>query len=257
MELSKNKINLYSRLGSRKHREKQRLFLAEGGKCVADTLEFFRPEAIIAGESSNAASSRYHGMPLYTVSDVDMRKISQLQTLPDVIAVYHLPDPTPLDSALLAESLTLMLDAVQDPGNLGTILRIASWFGIRQVVLGTGSADPYNPKAVQSSMGAIGMVRIIQDDLTAIIKANPDIPVCGTLLDGENIYKADLTLPAFVVMGNEGNGLSEELRRQVNMPLLIPSFAEGPHAESLNVAAATAITVSEFMRQSVEINRKK
>lgn len=149
-----------------------------------------------------------------------------------------------------SEGLTLMLDAVQDPGNLGTILRIASWFGVERVVLGSGCADPFNPKAVQSSMGAIGMVRIIQANLISIINSNPDIPVCGTLLDGTNIYTTPLSLPSFVVMGNEGNGLSEELRRKVNLPLLIPSFAKGPHAESLNVAAATAITVSEFMRRT-------
>lgn len=149
------------------------------------------------------------------------------------------------------EGLTLMLDAVQDPGNLGTILRIASWFGVARVVLGSGCADPFNPKAVQSSMGAIGMVRIIQSNLPKIINSNPDIPVCGTVLDGSDIYTTHLSLPAFVVMGNEGNGLSEELRQKINLPLLIPSFASGPHAESLNVAAATAITVSEFMRRSI------
>lgn len=250
MELSKNKLGIYSRLGSRKQREKTGLFLAEGEKCVADTLDFFTTEAIIVLESTDIDCRRYEGLRLFTVNEADMRKISQLQTLPGVVAVYKIPHPSPLDTSILNSSLTLMLDAVQDPGNLGTILRISSWFGIQQVVLGSGCADPYNPKAVQSSMGAIGMVRIIQEDLTKIISSNPDIPVCGTLLDGENIYEATLPLPAFVVMGNEGNGLSETLRKKVNMPLLIPSFSIAPHAESLNVAAATAITVSEFMRRT-------
>lgn len=147
--------------------------------------------------------------------------------------------------------LTLMLDSVQDPGNLGTILRIASWFGVARVVLGQGCADPFNPKAVQSSMGAVGMVKMIQGDLVPIMESNPEIPVCGTLLDGTDIYATPLSLPAFVVMGNEGNGLSEAVRKKVNKPLLIPNFASGPHAESLNVAAATAITVSEFMRRTI------
>lgn len=248
MEISKTKVNLYSRLGSRKQREKLGLFLAEGDKCVADTLPFFSPEAILVLDGQAGYEDKYSGLPVFTINQAEMRKISQFQTLPEVIAVYKMPKEATLDTALLSNSLTLMLDAVQDPGNLGTILRIASWFGIQQVVLGTGCADPYNPKAVQSSMGAIGMTRIIQADLLPIIDAHPEIPVCGTLLDGENIYNADLKLPAFVVMGNEGNGLSEEIRRRVNLPLLIPSFASGPHAESLNVAAATAITVSEFMR---------
>ncbi len=100
-------------------------------------------------------------------------------------------------------------------------------------------------------MGAIGMVKFCQSDLLPIIESNPEIPVCGTLLDGTDIYTTSLNLPAFVVMGNEGQGLSEEVREKVNKPLLIPSFAKGPHAESLNVAAATAVTVSEFMRRTL------
>ncbi len=248
MEISKTKLNLYSRLGSRKQREKLGLFVAEGAKCVADTINFFEVESVVILDSAHIEMTKFEGKFVVTASENDMRKISQLQTLPDVVAVYKIPKSAELDTSILSSSLTLMLDAVQDPGNLGTILRIASWFGIRQVILGLGCADPYNPKTVQSSMGAIGMVRIVQDDLVKIMDANPVIPVCGTLLNGENIYEAELKLPAFVVMGNEGNGLSEEIRNRVNVPLLIPSFANGPHAESLNVAAATAITVSEFLR---------
>ena len=234
-------------MGSRKQRGKTGLFMAEGAKCVSDTIGFFDVEAIIVLENCEQDVSSFDGKPTFTATESDMRKISQLQTLPDVIAIYKIPGPGDLDTTLLSSSLTLMLDAVQDPGNLGTIVRIASWFGIRQVILGTGCADPYNPKAVQSSMGAVGMVSIVQMDLNKVISEYPDIPVCGMLLDGENIYKANLRLPSFVVMGNEGNGISEEVRQKVNMPLLIPSFATGPHAESLNVAAATAITVSRFI----------
>ena len=250
MNLSKTKLNLYSRLGSRKQREKLGLFLAEGEKCVADTISFFSVDAIIVLESDKEALEKYSSYPVFSVSEADMRRISQLQTLPDVIAVYHLPEQGSQSNIIINDSLTLLLDAVQDPGNLGTILRIASWFGIGRVVLGTGCADPYNPKAVQSSMGAIGMVEILQSDLVSVIEGNPEIPVCGTLLDGENIYNAKLPDKAFIVMGNEGNGLSDAVREKVNLPLLIPSFAGGPHAESLNVAAATAVTVSEFRRQN-------
>lgn len=250
MELSKNKINLYSRLGSRKQREKLGLFLAEGEKCVSDTLPFFETEAIIImSEAEKGVMDAYAGLPVFTASESDMRKISQLQSLPEVIAVYRMPAAKTLSESVLSQSISLLLDAVQDPGNLGTILRTASWFGIRQVVLGTGCADPYNPKAVQSSMGAVGMIDFVQANLEEVIDNHPDIPVCGTLLDGRNIYDAPLSSPAFIVMGNEGNGLSAELRRRVTMPLLIPSYAEGPHAESLNVAAATAITLAEFMRK--------
>ncbi|MDE5839785.1 MAG: RNA methyltransferase, partial [Muribaculaceae bacterium] len=193
----------------------------------------------------------YKDYPVYTVSEQEMRSLSQFQSLPDIMAIYRLPERKENEDTDFSSGLTLMLDAVQDPGNLGTILRIASWFGVARVVIGTGCADPYNPKAVQSSMGAIGMVRIIQGDLQPIMESHPDIPVCGTLLDGTDIYTTPLSLPAFVVMGNEGNGLSEEIRNKVTLPLLIPSFSEKPHAESLNVAAATAITVSEFMRRTL------
>ncbi len=249
MNLSKTKLNLYSRLNSRKQRDKLGLFVAEGEKCVSDTLQFFNPEAILMHESANADVESFRNYPIYSISDSEMRELSQFQSLPEIIAIFRKPKEIEVEEENFSNGLTLMLDSVQDPGNLGTILRIASWFGVARVVLGTGCADPFNPKAVQSSMGAIGMVRIIQTDLMSIINSNPDIPVCGTLLDGTDIYTTPLSLPAFVVMGNEGNGISEELRKKVNLPLHIPSFATGPHAESLNVAAATAITVSEFMRR--------
>ena len=242
---------MYSRLSSRKQREKLGLFMAEGDKCVADTIHFFSAEAIIMLENEQGLIEQYKDYPVYTVSEQEMRSLSQFQSLPDIMAIYRLPKRGENEDTDFSSGLTLMLDAVQDPGNLGTILRIASWFGVSRVVIGTGCADPYNPKAVQSSMGAIGMVRIIQGDLLPIIESHPDIPVCGTLLDGTDIYTTPLTLPAFVVMGNEGNGLSEEIRNKVTLPLLIPSFSEKPHAESLNVAAATAITVSEFMRRTL------
>ena len=251
MNLSKTKLNVYSRLSSRKQREKLGLFIAEGEKCVADTLPYFTAEAIIVLENEGVHSEIYKDVPLYTVTEAEMRVLSQFQSLPTVIAVYRLPSCHDDDETDYGKGLTLMLDAIQDPGNLGTILRIASWFGVARVVLGNGCADPFNPKAVQSSMGAVGMVRMVQAELEDIIDANPQIPVCGTLLDGTDIYATTLCLPAFVVMGNEGNGLSIGIRKKVNIPLLIPCFANGSHAESLNVAAATAITISEFMRRTL------
>ncbi len=251
MNISKTKLNLYSRLGSRKQREKLGLFVAEGAKCVADTIPFFKIEALLKLETNDIFPPEYMTYPVYTLSETDMRSVSQLQTLPEILAVYKMPELNDVKDIDLSVGLTLLLDAVQDPGNLGTILRISSWFGVKNVILGLGCADPFNPKAVQSSMGAVGMVNMIQCELTSLIDSYPFIPVYGTLLDGTNIYSAPLSLPAFVVMGNEGNGLSDSIRRRVNQPLLIPSFANGPHAESLNVAAATAVTVSEFMRRNI------
>ncbi len=250
MNLSKTKLNLYCRLTSRKQREKLGLFIAEGRKCVSDTIRLFTPEAIIVMERDTEAIERYSAYPVYTVSESDMKKLSQFPSLPDVVAIYKIPEPLDFTCEEYKSGLTLMLDGVQDPGNLGTILRIASWFGVSRVVIGSGCADPFNPKAVQSSMGAVGMVRFTQKDLIEIIEDNQEIPVCGTLLNGSDIYTTPLRLPAFVVMGSEGQGLCEKVRKKVNQPLLIPSFSSRPHAESLNVAAATAITVSEFMRRT-------
>lgn len=249
MHISKSKISAYSRLESRKQRLKAGLFTAEGSKCVADTIGHFDVEAIVALPQWIESHPELEIVRILEADESEMKQISQLQTVPEVIAIYKMPELPEPDSGLIRTELTLLLDAVQDPGNLGTIIRTASWFGVSQVVLGTGCTDPFNQKTVMSSMGAIGMVRLCQADLPTLIDANPEIPVYGTLLDGEDIYGADLKTPAMVAMGNEGNGLSEAVRLRVTSPLLIPSFAKGPHAESLNVAAATAITLSEFRRR--------
>lgn len=251
MNLSKTKLMLFSGLSSRKQRAKTGLFTAEGAKCVEDTLPFFEAAAIVASPQWLERNPEMSDKAECFEGNADvMRQISQLQTLPEVIAVYHIPELKSPDKGDVRSSLTLLLDSVQDPGNLGTIIRTASWFGVEHIVLGVGCVDPFNPKTVQSSMGAIGMVGMSQCDLIQFISEYPDIPLYGTLLDGKDIYTLHLELPAFVAMGNEGNGLSEAVRERVSHPLLIPSFAPGPHAESLNVAAATAVTLSEFRRQT-------
>ena len=143
-----------------------------------------------------------------------------------------------------------MLDGVQDPGNLGTIIRIADWFGIDTIFCSEDTADAYNPKVVQATMGSIAHVNIIYTDLPRLFDSlPPSYPVYGTLLDGEDIYQQTLSNEGIIVMGNEGNGISEAIRQRVNRRLLIPCFREGDTAESLNVAIATAITCSEFRRR--------
>ena len=145
--------------------------------------------------------------------------------------------------------LSLALDGVQDPGNLGTIIRVADWFGIDTIYCSRDTADAYNPKVVQATMGSLAHVHILYCDLTALLDALPPAyPVYGTLLDGEDIYRQELSQEGIIVMGNEGNGISADVRRRVNRRLLIPNFHDGDTAESLNVAIATAITCSEFRR---------
>jgi TrmH family RNA methyltransferase len=142
---------------------------------------------------------------------------------------------------------------VQDPGNLGTIIRIADWFGIDTIYCSEDTADAYNPKVVQATMGSLAHVHIIYTDLLQLFDKLPkDFPVYGTLLDGNDIYQQPLSEHGIIVMGNEGNGISEAVRQRVTHRLLIPNFHQGPSAESLNVAIATAITCSEFRRRGTK-----
>ena len=160
--------------------------------------------------------------------------------------------PIPSQTAVISFSgtLVLALDGVQDPGNLGTIIRIADWFGIATIVCSEDTADAWNPKVIQATMGSIARVNIVYTNLLDTIDAlPPDYPIYGTLLDGENIYTQPLSAEGLIIMGNEGNGISEAVRAKVNRRLLIPDFHQGETADSLNVAIATAITCSEFRRR--------
>jgi TrmH family RNA methyltransferase len=176
--------------------------------------------------------------------------MSQLTTPSSVIAVYEIPQSA-LDETIVNEQLVIALDRVQDPGNLGTIMRVADWFGISYIVCSRDTVDVYNPKVVQATMGAISRVKVHYVDLPDFIARHRDVPVYGTLLDGDNIYETSLQNHGLVVMGNEGQGLSDEVKAMVSHRLLIPSYPpERPTSESLNVGMATAITIAEFRRQA-------
>lgn len=256
MEISKAKIKTYAALSARKHRENQGLFVAEGIKCVHETLPFFTLEALIL----TPACVEAHGVPrgvqaerVFTATSRQMEQISSLSTPPAMLAVYRLPDSKPPVPADFKDELVLALDGVQDPGNLGTIMRAADWFGVRHILASRQTADIFNPKAVQATMGAIGRVQVSYVDLPGFLteyKAATCLPVYGTLLDGDNIYSTRLSAKGIIAMGNEGKGLTAEVRGLVSRPLLIPSWPAGaPTVESLNVAMATAITLAEFRRR--------
>ncbi len=197
----------------------------------------------------------------FNVTDDELRRISFLQHPQQVLAVFHIPEqPSPIThqpSAIIhhpsaighqPSSLALALDGVQDPGNVGTIIRIADWFGITDIYCSPDTADVYNPKVVQATMGSLAHVHIIYCDLVALLREST-VPVYGTLLDGQDIYTQDLSQEGIIVMGNEGNGISPEVRQLISHKLLIPNFNPNTEtAESLNVAIATAITCSEFRR---------
>lgn len=249
MILSKAKTSLYASLSQRKFRRRHGLFVVEGSKSVADTFGSFPLEALVATESWAAS---HPGMievagdrtALATRHTID--RISSLSTSPEVLAVYRLPDPEPEPEALPADSLSLLIDGVQDPGNLGTLVRTAHWFGFTTVFASHETADIFNPKAIQASMGSLSAVRVVYCGLPGLIARSGGIPVIGTLLDGEDIFHTVLPSCGAIVLGNEGNGLSEAVRSLVTCPLLIPPYNKMCHGESLNVATAGAIVMALF-----------
>ena len=255
--ISKNQIKFIRQLEQKKFRRREGLFVAEGTKVVGDLLAHYTPHAIFATDDwlKGHASENCHLSSVITeVTDEELRRLSFLQHPQQVLALFPIPLPTdiPLTSYLspLTSNLSLALDGIQDPGNLGTIIRIADWFGIEQIICSEDTVDAWNPKVVQATMGSIARVNIIYNNLLEFLDTLPaDYPVYGTLLDGDNIYTQPLTPHGLIVMGNEGNGISPEIRQKVNRRLFIPSYHTDDTAESLNVAIATAVTCAEFRRR--------
>jgi len=253
--ISKNKIKFIASLGHKKYRQEQRLFVGEGPKVVGDLLEVMEPQLIVAtpqwlGNTSNHLAAD-RAAEVITVTDEELRKVSFLQHPQQVLGVFHMPD-SPSSVTTQPKGLALALDGVQDPGNLGTIIRIADWFGITHIFCSEDTADVYNPKVVQATMGSIARVRLHTVDLPQWIASLPaGCPVYGTLLEGSSLYGQTLTDSGVIVMGNEGNGISAAVRPLITHKLLIPNYPEGrPTADSLNVAIATAITCAEFRRRT-------
>lgn len=246
--ISKAKLKLVRSLEQKKYRKQEGLFVAEGPKVVGDLLAVMPAREVFATRQwVEQNAHRYPTTPLTEISDEELRKLSFLQHPQQVVGVFPIAEPeTP---ANIADSLSLALDGVQDPGNLGTIIRIADWFGISTIFCSQDTVDCYNPKVVQATMGSIAHVKMVYCDLVKLL-SETQLPVYGTLLDGENIYQQELKPEGIIVMGNEGNGISKEVRPLVTHRLLIPNFSTQPEtAESLNVAIATAITCSEFRRR--------
>ncbi len=220
-------------LREKKFRDELGLFTVEGEKSVAEALaSSFEVVRVLRAEDIGASA---------------MERISQCATPSPVLAVVKMPKEDRL--AELPGGLALALDSVRDPGNFGTILRIADWFGVSQVFASPDSVETFNPKTVQASMGSVFRVRVSRCDIAALCTefSSAGRRVYGTVLDGENIYSAQLAADGLVVMGNESNGISAEVARRLDSRLCIPSFGGG--AESLNVAVATAVTLSEFRRR--------
>ena len=247
--IGKNTIKWVHSLEMKKNRKREHLFVAEGPKVVGDLLAHCRPRAVFATAEWNGRASLPSYVTPETVSDDELRRLSFLQHPQQVIAVLEMDDDVSI--SVSPERLSLVLDGVQDPGNLGTIIRIADWFGIDNIVCSPDTADAYNPKVVQATMGSLARVNVSYTPLLPFLTSLPaDMPIYGTLLDGSDIYASELSSRGIIIMGNEGNGISSEVRALVSKPLLIPNFRQGGDcAESLNVAVATAITCAEFCRR--------
>ena len=232
--ISKNDIKEIRALGQKKFREERGLFVVEGEKLVEEALRSgFAVEAVYRTED---------------IGEEAMARISQLTHPSPALAVVRRPAPSA--PSIAPDELVLALDGVRDPGNLGTILRIADWFGIRQVLASRDTVECFNPKVVQATMGAIFRVRVHYCDLGSFIPGLPaQLPVYGTFLEGDSIYRTPLTRGGILVMGSEADGISPAVAALVSRKLFIPPYpAGGRTSESLNVAVATAICCSEFRR---------
>lgn len=264
--ISKNKIKYIRSLELKKNRNKEGKFVAEGFKVVDDLLALQPADLIVATQEWLHGKHLADQTEVIEVTEEELKKVSFLQHPQQVLAVFRQDTGCNMQdsnnsqeeaeeknfgfSKINTQELSLALDGVQDPGNLGTIIRIADWFGITHIYCSQDTADVYNPKVVQATMGSIARVKVEYGNLLGLVESLPaDVPVYGTLLDGDNIYQQQLENRGLIVMGNEGKGISPALAKKVNRRLLIPNFPEGrATADSLNVAIATAITCSEFRR---------
>ena len=235
VKLTSAEIKSVKALASKKFRDIEGLFVVEGEKMVAEALESgFKIEKLYRRDE---------------IGEQQMSRISSLDSPSPVLAVIRKAEPKP---AVAGKGLFLALDSVRDPGKLGTIMRIADWFGIDGIFASQDTVDQYNPKVVQASMGAVFRKTVVYCDLTALCRSfrEAGLPVYGTFLDGSDIYQAELKAEGLIVMGSESFGISKEVGANVDSRIKIPSDSAGPGAESLNVAVATAVTVAEFKRRN-------
>ena len=249
MALSKNKIKFIHSLDLKKNRIKENLFVCEGHKCVDELLKYFECKYIASNEVWSQLHSNINCDEMDIVSQDELTKASLLKAPQDVIALFAIPQHR-LNTSLPTKSLCLALDDVQNPGNVGTIVRVADWFGIETIYCTEGCADVYSPKTVQATMGALGRVNIYYVDLPEMIKQLHDVPIYATLINGQNMYDEVLDNHGLIIMGNEGNGISPEIEKLVDHRLYIPNYPIGKEtSESLNVAMATGIVCAEFRRR--------
>jgi TrmH family RNA methyltransferase len=257
--ISNNQIKLFSSFRNKKYREIHNQFLAEGEKIVLDILK--SPSRIFKIQSLIATSEfiKVHGIKFFheipeilEATEAMLEKISSLSTPNKAILVCEMPEYSP-DFKEISSGLSLFLDDIRDPGNLGTIMRTADWFGIHHIFCTRESVDVFNPKVVQSTMGALCRVKVYYVEVSALLKEIrkfESFPIIGTVLDGANIYTSELPAQGMIILGNESRGISDSLLKTIDYKLTIPAMGNSSEiSESLNVASAGAIVMAEFRRR--------
>lgn len=245
--LSKAQISFITSLQQKKFRTQHGLFVVEGIKSVSEFVHSsYKVQKIISTADAWAKMDKIPQNIKYDeVTATDFNKISSLKSPQGILCLVEIPETVHLNIASLRGMHSIVLDDIQDPGNLGTIIRTAEWFGIKNIICSLETVDAYNPKVVQSTMGSLARVKIVYTDLSKFLKDTP-LPVFGALLDGQGIYETNFGQEGLILMGNEGNGISEDILPHVQQAVTIPRIG---NAESLNVAVATTIFCSEITRR--------
>src|SRR5690554_6566009 len=253
MSLSNNKIKYFKSLKEKKFRNQYNCFVAEGEKIVFDLMGTCKCQLIAALPDIISLHDELTAEEIIVASEGELKRATSFKSPPSVIAVFYQPEFNEKELDLY-NNLSLVLDGVQDPGNLGTIVRIADWFGIKNIICSNDCADIFNPKTIQATMGSISRVKLNYTDIVKHLENNIDFPIYGTFMDGDNIFTENLTENGMIVMGSEGKGVSEAVGRLIKKRLHIPHYPNvltGFNSpDSLNVAVATSITCYEFRRKS-------
>ena len=241
--VSKNQIKLITGLVQKKNRNEQQLFIAEGKKVVQEL--FHSDFELVQLYSVSDLNSEIPVEKITLISDNELKRISALTTPNECLGLFKIPKSKKIED----KGIIVALDDIRDPGNLGTIIRLCDWFGIKQLICSETTVDVFNPKVVQATMGSLTRVAVVYVDLVEALKKTK-LPVYGTFMDGENLYTINKEHEAIIVMGNESNGISSKVQELIQRRITIPRFGTLQKTESLNVATATAITLSEFCRNS-------
>ena len=246
--ISKSQISFIKSLQQKRIRKEHGLFIVEGLKSVSEFIHSdYTIDTIYYTENvMPKLGILSHNIKAIEISASDLAKISALTSPQQILALVKVPKARVLTTEMLKGSFTIALDGIQDPGNLGTIIRTADWFGIKLLVCSEDTVDVYNSKVVQATMGSLSRVHVAYTDLDQVLEQT-GVPIFGALLDGKSIYKTDFGMEGIVILGNEGNGIRPEIIRQIEFPVTIPRFGK---AESLNVAVSASIFCSEMRRNS-------